>query len=72
LHVKASDVDRMLSRQSLTTVLGPFQPLGELASQQAAETEYDPGTSKRSGALYDAFRKERERAVQERAGAWPP
>ena len=66
LHVKASDVDRMLSIQSLTLALGPFQPPGERASQQAAETEYDAGTPKRSGALYEAFRKERDRALQER------
>jgi Relaxase/Mobilisation nuclease domain/Large polyvalent protein-associated domain 7 len=69
LHVKASDVDRLLSMQSLAIALGPFQAPGERARQQAVETEYEPGTPKRSGALYDAFRKERDRAIQERAAA---
>jgi hypothetical protein len=69
LHVKASDVDRLLSKQSLTEALGPFQPPGERARQQVLDVEYEPGTSKRSGALYEAFRKERDRARQERAAA---
>jgi hypothetical protein len=55
--------------QSLTAALGPFQPADERARQQGAEVEYEPGTPKRSGALYEAFRKERDRAVQERAAA---
>jgi hypothetical protein len=69
LHVKASDVDRLLSMQSLTAALGSFQPPGERARQQRAQVEYEPGTPKRSGTLYEAFRKERDRAVQERATA---
>jgi hypothetical protein len=69
LHVKASDVDRVLSMQSLTASLGPFQPPGERARRQAVETEYEPGTPKRAGELYNAFRKERDRVVRERAAA---
>ena len=69
LHVKASDVDRLLSMQSLTAALGPYQPSGERARQQSAEVAYDPGTPKRSGTVYEAFRKERDRALQARAAA---
>jgi len=69
LHVKASDVDRLLSMQLLTAALGPFQPPDERARQQGAETEYEPGTPKRPGELYDVFRKERDRAVRERTAA---
>jgi hypothetical protein len=65
--VKASDVDRRLSMRSLTAALGPYQPPDERARKLAAEIEYDPGTPKRSGALYDAFRKDRELAIQQRA-----
>jgi hypothetical protein len=69
LQVKASDVDRLLSVQSLTAALGPYQPPGELAREQSAEVAYDPGTPKRSGALYEAFRTERDGALRERAVA---
>ncbi|MCL2430453.1 MAG: relaxase/mobilization nuclease domain-containing protein, partial [Alphaproteobacteria bacterium] len=69
LHVKASDVDPLLSRQSLTAALGPYQPSGELARQQSAEVAYDSGTPKHSGALYEAFREARDRALQERTAA---
>ena len=69
LHVKASDVDRRLSARSLTAALGPYQTPGERARRQGAELAYDPGTPKRSGALYEAFRKERDRALQERVAA---
>jgi len=69
LHVKASDVDRRLSMQSLTAALGPYQPPGERARQQGTDVAYDPGTPKRSGAVYEAFRKERDRVLQERVAA---
>jgi hypothetical protein len=69
LHVKASAADRLLSMQSLIAALGPFEAAGEQAQGQVAETAYEPGTPKRAGALYDAFREEKNRAVQERATA---
>ena len=69
LHAKASDVDRSLSLPALTRILGPFEAAGEQAGRQAPVTEYVPKTPQRSGALYDAFRAERERALAERASA---
>lgn len=55
--------------KALAAALGPFQAAGQPTQQQAADSEYDPGTPKRSGALYEAFRQERERALQERNAA---
>jgi hypothetical protein len=69
LHVKATGVDRLLSMQSLTAALGSFTPPDERARQQVAETEYAPGVPKRDGSLYEAFRKERDSALQERTAA---
>ncbi|MCW3476241.1 TraI/MobA(P) family conjugative relaxase [Limobrevibacterium gyesilva] len=69
LHVKASDVDRVLAIRPLTETLGPFQAPDEQAQREAAETQYDAGTPKRTGVLYDAFCNERERAMQARAVA---
>jgi hypothetical protein len=69
LHVKASAADRLLSMQSLTTALGPFEEPGEQAKGQVAETEYDARTPRRAGALYSVFREEKDRAVRGRAAA---
>ena len=69
LHVKASAADPLLSMQSLTAALGPFEEPEEQAKGQVTETEYDAGTPRRAGALYDAFREEKDRAVRERATA---
>ena len=69
LHVKASDIDRLLSMRSLSATLGPYQPPHQQSREQRAEVAYEPGTPKRAGALYKAFQKERDRAVRERTAA---
>ena len=60
LHVKASDVDRQLSLQSLTNKLGPFEPPSQ-------EAELPPGASpyrkpEQTGALYEVFKQEQAAA----------
>ncbi len=69
LHVKASDVDRLLSMKALTQVLGLFEPAGEQSRQPAPDVEYQRGGPTRAGALYEAFQTEKRRAVQARGDA---
>ena len=69
LHVKASDVDRTLSFESLTKAWGPFVPPGEPVPGHAPETEYRRGSGGRTGPLYEAFQQERQRALQARTEA---
>lgn len=78
LHVKASDVDRGLSLQALTTALGPFQPPGQQAEAEPARARY--AKPSRDGSLYQAFQRERQaaeaakqaalQALRERHGAY--
>ena len=63
LHVKASDVDRRLSLKSLTDALGAFEPAGQAAGMQPA------GASYTRGALYEAFKREREATERARTAA---
>jgi len=63
LHIKASDVDRRLSLKSLTDTLGAFEPAGLAAGAQQA------GASYTRGALYEAYKLEREAATQAKAAA---
>ncbi|MEA2727515.1 MAG: hypothetical protein QOF70_1990 [Acetobacteraceae bacterium] len=61
LQVKASDVDRGLSMQALTAVLGPFESAGRVGPGAASSARYTkPG---RSGPLYAAFQRERADAL---------
>jgi len=46
LHVKASDIDRLLSMRSLSATLGPYQPPHQRSREQRAEVAYEPGTPK--------------------------
>jgi len=63
LHVKASDVDRRLSLKSLTDALGAFELAGQAAEAQPA------GASYTRGALYEAFKREREATERARMAA---
>ncbi len=63
LHIKASDVDRRLSLKSLTDTLGAFEPAGLAAGAQQAWASYT------RGALYEAYKLEREAATQAKAAA---
>ena len=63
LHIKASDVDRRLSLKSLTDTLGAFEPAGLAVGAQQA------GTSYTRGALYEAYKLERDAAAQAKAAA---
>jgi len=63
LHIKASDVDRRLSLKSLTDTLGVFEPAGLAAGAQQAGAAYT------RGALYEAYKLEREAATQAKAAA---
>lgn len=63
LHIKASDVDRRLSLKSLTDTLGPFEPAGLAAGAQQAAASYT------RGALYEAYKLERDAAAQAKAAA---
>ena len=49
LHVKASDVDRLLSMKALTQAWGPFEPVGEQSRQTTPEAEYQRGGPARAG-----------------------
>jgi hypothetical protein len=69
LHVKASDVDRLLSMKALTHAWGPFEPVGEQSRQTVPDAEYQRGGPARVGALYQAFQADKQRAVQARADA---
>ena len=66
LHVKASDVDRGLSLQAMLDRLGPFEPPSE-QTQAAAQSRYQRPAP--SGDLYEAFKREREAAIQAREAA---
>jgi len=63
LHIKASDVDRRLSLKSLIDTLGAFEPAGLVGSAQQAKASYT------RGALYEAYKLEREAATQAKAAA---
>jgi len=63
LHVKASDVDRRLSLKTLTDTLGAFEPAGLAAGGQQVKASYT------RGALYEAYKLEREAATQAKAAA---
>jgi len=63
LHIKASDVDRRLSLKALTDTLGVFEPAGLAAGAQQT------GASYTRGALYEAYKLEREAATQAKAAA---
>jgi hypothetical protein len=63
LHIKASDVDRRLSLKALTNTLGAFEPAGLAAGAQQA------GASYTRGALYEAYKLDREAATQAKAAA---
>jgi hypothetical protein len=67
LHVKASDVDRGLSRKTMTDRLGPFEPPGVQAQGRKPDTRYERPA--RAGEQYDAFQRERERSVRARDAA---
>jgi Relaxase/Mobilisation nuclease domain/Large polyvalent protein-associated domain 7 len=67
LHVKASDVDRGLSLKAMVDKLGPFEPPEQQADAAASQTRYEqpaPG-----GDLYEAFKRERDAAIQARNDA---
>jgi hypothetical protein len=66
LHVKASDVDRLLSMQAFTQAWGPFEPAGEQSRRTVPDAEYRRGGPARAGALYEAFQTEKQRAVRAR------
>jgi len=68
LHVKASDVDRLLSLAALQQAWGPFEPAGDRPGETPPETEYRRGAD-RARALYEAFQAEKQRAVDARTGA---
>ena len=67
LHVKASDVDRSLSLKAMTDRLGEYEAADRPAQETAAQGRYQRPTP--SGALYDAFRQERDAAVAARDAA---
>ncbi len=67
LHVKASDVDRQLSLQALTNKLGPFEPPSQEAGAQPASRAYRK--PEQTGALYEAFKQERDAADAARKAA---
>ena len=69
LHVKASDVDRLLSMKALTQEWGPFEAVGDQSRQTVPDAEYQRGGPTRAGALYEAFQTEKRRAVHARADA---
>jgi hypothetical protein len=65
LHAKASAVDRGLSMQALTAVLGPFEAADQNESAAAPSAGYaKPGGS---GSLYAAFQRERAAAIATKA-----
>jgi hypothetical protein len=66
LHVRASNVDRLLSMQALTGVLGPYQPHSPLTVVSPAVSYARPT---RTGPLYDAFKQERDAALVAREAA---
>jgi hypothetical protein len=65
LHVKASDVDRSLSMQTLTSALGPYEQSGSTAEL----VEHSYARPARAGALYEAFKQERDAAAAAREAA---
>lgn len=67
LHVKASDVNRGLSLKALSDQLGAFEPAGPAAEAQSAGTSY--AKPERQGALYEAFKLEREAASRAQKAA---
>jgi hypothetical protein len=69
LHVKASDVDRLLSMKALTQAWGSFEPVGERSPQMVPDAEYRRGGPPRAGDLYEAYQTEKQRAVRARADA---
>jgi hypothetical protein len=70
LFVKASAVDRSLSRQRLEAAFGPFEPA---KSEVAATVSYRSrplSASKDSERLYQLYSAERQQRQERRAGAW--
>ena len=67
LHVKASDVDRGLSLKAMTDRLGPFEQPGQQARNEQPQARYERPAP--SGELYEAFKRERAAAIQERDAA---
>ena len=67
LHVRASDVDRGLSKKALTDALGPYEAPDQAAQAGTPAASY--ARPARSGKLYDAFQQQRQAAVAARRAA---
>jgi hypothetical protein len=66
LHLKASNIDRRLSLNALSAVLGPFQPPGQATSVSPTASYANPAGS---GLLYEAFKQARIAAAAARTAA---
>jgi hypothetical protein len=67
LHVRASDVDRGLSKKALSDALGPHEAPDQAAQVGTPAASY--ARPARSGKLYDAFQQQRQAAVAARRAA---
>jgi len=67
LHVRASEVDRVLSIKALTDIFGPYEPPDERARTEQLQTRY--ARPERTGPLYEAFNRERDAALAAREAA---
>jgi hypothetical protein len=67
LHIRASDVDRGLSRKALTDALGPYEAPGQAAEAATPAASY--ARPARTGPLYEAFQQQRQAALAARRAA---